>query len=159
MPQRAFVKLYDNRVLEHSIGDVPEKVVAQEDQVEVPAENFDGLQYMFKLYDKATNTFISDSETSRLMELFLNPNPPAPPPPLFITVGEFRKLFSLPERAAIKTAAQTDSIISEFFSVAEALPGQIFDLKDDDTKFLLDHLVSQQIITAEKAASILNYKS
>lgn len=88
------------------------------------------------------------------------PAPPAPPPPVpqyskTMTPIEFRLLFISAERIAIKTAAKTDPIVEDFWSIINDPELTQVNVADAQIIEALDYLVTIAILTQARETTIL----
>lgn len=88
------------------------------------------------------------------------PAPPAPPAPVpqyskTMTPIEFRLLFVSAERIAIKTAAKTDPIVEDFWSIINDPELAQVNVADAQIIEALDYLVTIAILTPAREATIL----
>ena len=67
---------------------------------------------------------------------------------------EFKLLFTLEERIALRTARATDVVLQDFFDIAEDARLTSVELTLPSTIAALDYMVSKGFLTAERAAKI-----
>lgn len=72
-----------------------------------------------------------------------------------VTRTEFMRLFTGPERVAIKNARGTDELVEDFFSMVEDPDSPGVDLTLQSTLNILLHLQSLEILTDARRLSIL----
>ena len=87
------------------------------------------------------------------------PEPPKPPEPRYETrIGkaEFLMLFTSEERVAIRAERDNDPVINDFFLVLEI--SEFIDVKEDTTINGVNYLVSKNLLTPQRAATILKGK-
>ena len=72
-----------------------------------------------------------------------------------VTRTEFMRLFTGPERVAIKNARGTDDLVEDFFSMVEDPDSPGVDLTLQSTLNILLHLQSMEIITDARRLAIL----
>ena len=75
---------------------------------------------------------------------------------LYITPLQFKQLFTLQERVAIKTLQQQDILVQEFNSILDDPRNITFDLRSSDTQTYLDYLVTKQIINSARKQQVLD---
>jgi len=73
--------------------------------------------------------------------------------PIVLTVYQFRKLFTLSERATITTASKTDGTIAAFLDDLKVAPD--VELDDSDVTAALDYFVLESLITSARKDEIL----
>ena len=86
------------------------------------------------------------------------PVPPVPPVPQYsktMTPIEFRLLFVSTERIAIKTAAKTDAIVEDFWSLINDPELTQVNVADAQIIEALDYLVTIAILTPARETTIL----
>ena len=88
------------------------------------------------------------------------PAPPAPPAPVpqystTMTPIEFRLLFVSAERIAIKTAAKTDPVVEDFWSLINDPELAQVNVADAQIIEALDYLVAIAILTQARETTIL----
>ena len=86
------------------------------------------------------------------------PVPPVPPVPQYATTMtpiEFRLLFVSAERIAIKTAAKTDPIVEDFWSIINDPELTQVNVADPQIIEALDYLVTLTILTPARETAIL----
>ena len=88
------------------------------------------------------------------------PAPPAPPAPVpqyskTMTPIEFRLLFVSAERIAIKTAAKTDAVVEDFWSIINDPELAQVNVADPQIIEALDYLVTLTILTPARETTIL----
>ena len=76
-------------------------------------------------------------------------------PPIIITHSEFRALFSLAERTAIKTASKSDDGMAECWVFMNVQPPPEVNLSDIGTIEVLDYMVEFGVLTQARKAQIL----
>ena len=67
---------------------------------------------------------------------------------------EFKLLFTPQERITLRTARATDFVLQDFFDIAEDPRLTKVELTLPSTVAALDHMVSKNLLTAERAAKI-----
>jgi hypothetical protein len=82
------------------------------------------------------------------------PQEPEPAPPRVSPV-EFKLLFTVEERMAIKAARATDPVIDDFYDIVEDPRLTFVDLSLQSTQQALAYLVDQGLVTEERKAQIL----
>lgn len=98
---------------------------------------------LFKIYDAATKTFSKDSETDRLLdEIKALSNSPVS---VKVSPVEFKLLWTSPERIALKTLRETDSILDDFFSIVEDIRLTEVNLGLESTKQAVSYAVAQLV--------------
>lgn len=122
-------------------------------EIEVPYEGFDYKQYEFKKYDAVKQQFISDDATNFASQAALSNTPTMP---VFIFPIQFKQLFTLQERVAIKTLQQQDILVQEFNSILDDPRTAAIDLRSSDTQTYLDYLVTKQIINSARKQQVLD---
>ncbi len=75
--------------------------------------------------------------------------------PEFVTRKIFFKRFTAAERIAIRTAAETDTVIEDLLDMLDS--GNEIELTSQDTINGLNYLVSQSLLDASRPAEILAY--
>ena len=150
--QKAFIAVdpLTNRVLGHRAGFL-DNPMPEPNEIEVPFEGFDFSQYIFKKYNVKTQQFISDSETTKLLAEI----PLASTQITIISPTEFKQLFTLPERVAIKTLQAQDLLVQEFHATIDDPRFLAVDLNSGMVRYYLDHLVATNTITAERKTAVL----
>lgn len=87
------------------------------------------------------------------------PAPPAPPAPHYETkIGkaEFLMLFTGEERVAIRAERASDPVIDDFFLILEI--SEFIDAEESTTINGVNYLVSKNLLTPQRAATILKGK-
>jgi hypothetical protein len=155
MTAKAFIKLDStNHVVSHRAG-ILQNPSPEQGEVEVPFSGFDFENYIFKLYNSNTGEFTVDSVTQSRLAQAAAAIAAAPKPPLAIPTGDFKQLFTLAERSAIKTLAQQDFLVQEFLSTLDDPTVLTVDLNSSMVGDYLNHLVSTNTITAERKTAVL----
>ena len=82
------------------------------------------------------------------------PYPPPPPPSLIMTHLQFLRRFTMEERTQLRTAAETDPVLSDALFLFES--AQEIDLYDPDTQNFLNYLVATELLTEERKEELFN---
>lgn len=154
MSNKAFLFLTENRVTATRAGWMQQQTPA-ENEMEVPFEGFNPENYMFKKYNAETKEFVADEHTAKILSDIAAAMAQAPKPPLPIPTGDFKQLFTLAERSAIKTLAQQDFLVQEFLSTLDDPTVLTVDLNSNMVSDYLNHLVTTNTITAERKTAVL----
>lgn len=84
-----------------------------------------------------------------------DPQPEMPAMPPIVTHGEFRALFTLKERTAIRKDSVTDEGVAECYAFMNDSPPPQVDLGSISTIEILDYLIEYGILTESRKAEIL----
>ena len=146
------IDINTGRVAGHRAGSFfPE--TPEPNEIEVPLDGFDYNNYVFKKYDAQTQQFISDADTVRMLaEVAAQTTTQS----LYITPLQFKQLFTLQERVAIKTLQQQDILVQEFNSILDDPNNLTFGLRSGDTQTYLDYLVTKQILNSARKQQVLD---
>ena len=83
---------------------------------------------------------------------------PTAPESIKISPIDFKLLFTPVERVAVNEAKATDALINDFFSLIDDPRMTVIDLALQSTKDIIDHLVTVNILTPQRAEDILANK-
>lgn len=106
-------------------------------------------------YTGNTNNIIGMNYTSTTGQLSGTPLS-AVPVLLPVSRTEFKQLFTPQERAAIKQAKNTDSLLQEYYEVLDDPSVTSIDLNLQSTKDLVTLLVTKNLLTQERANEVLS---
>lgn len=85
----------------------------------------------------------------------VSPVTPSNIPPI-VSVPTFKLLFTSAERIAINNAKTTDPVIADFFSILDDPRTAEINLALQSVQEMLDYLVSQSLLTAERKDEIVS---
>lgn len=150
--QKAFVIIDPTfyTVTGHKAGSLHSSI-PEPNEIEVPFENFNYNDYIFKKYNPQTKEFFSDSDTERLLSESISGTITVP-----ISKLRFQQLFTLTERAAIRSLQTQDLLVQEFNNMLEDAYTQEINLLSTDVQQYLDYLISKNIINQERKQLILS---